>query len=537
MWSGLLCCALTWQMAHRIRLETGGMFVYPLDDTYIHLTLARTLAQHGVWGMSPAEFGSASSSPGWTLLLAATDLVFGPRLLTPIVLNLLLVFGVLYVADYALRRFAFLRSFAARFAILALLVVLTPLPSLALIGMEHVAQTFSIVLTAVFAAEVLAITPSTSVPRRASLLLLFGAALAGVIRYEAVFLILPIFLLALLRRRLRLALLVALAAAFGPVLFGLYSHHLSGFWLPFSVLEKVGFQEPTPTSVVLAKLIGRSKGVPVLLPMLALLLMRLWRRSFWEPVTLLLFLSSVVAGLHLLLAPIGWLMRYESYFVFLSLLSIAAGIASFWPETWSRSRWTAMPRSQQARLVLAIVGMLVIVRSIGMVRYFRNRGHAGYVISVAAGVDRFHQHVQMAEFVHRYYDHGTIVLNDIGAVGYYTDAFLLDLAGLGSAEPLLYAKRDHTFGPEQMAEWARNKNASIAILQPEWQVTASRTPPSWTLVEEWHLPRNVVAHQLLIAFYAVTPEQIPKLCADLAAFPMVPGNTVTLNRCGELAAK
>src|SRR5436190_4681669 len=41
--------------------NTGGHFVYPLDDTYIHLTMARTLAWEGVWGINPADgFASAA---------------------------------------------------------------------------------------------------------------------------------------------------------------------------------------------------------------------------------------------------------------------------------------------------------------------------------------------------------------------------------------------------------------------------------------------------------------------------------------------
>ena len=48
----------------------NGTFVYTLDDAYIHLTIGRTLAEHGVWGVSPREYSSASSSPLWTILLA-----------------------------------------------------------------------------------------------------------------------------------------------------------------------------------------------------------------------------------------------------------------------------------------------------------------------------------------------------------------------------------------------------------------------------------------------------------------------------------
>ncbi|HVS96521.1 MAG TPA: hypothetical protein VHE54_08535, partial [Puia sp.] len=41
--------------------HTGGTFMYPLDDTFIHMALARNLSFHGNWGMNPYAFASASS--------------------------------------------------------------------------------------------------------------------------------------------------------------------------------------------------------------------------------------------------------------------------------------------------------------------------------------------------------------------------------------------------------------------------------------------------------------------------------------------
>jgi len=43
--------------------KTGGHFCYPLDDTFIHMAVAKNLVLHGNWGITPAGFVSCSSSP------------------------------------------------------------------------------------------------------------------------------------------------------------------------------------------------------------------------------------------------------------------------------------------------------------------------------------------------------------------------------------------------------------------------------------------------------------------------------------------
>ena len=44
----------------RVLQYTGGVFMYPFDDTFIHLQIAKNLTQ-GHWGISD-QFASASSS-------------------------------------------------------------------------------------------------------------------------------------------------------------------------------------------------------------------------------------------------------------------------------------------------------------------------------------------------------------------------------------------------------------------------------------------------------------------------------------------
>jgi hypothetical protein len=70
-----------------IRRATGGVFMYPIDDTFIHMVVARTVALHGNWGISGHEFESASSSILYTLILAGLFKVFSVNFFMPLAVN------------------------------------------------------------------------------------------------------------------------------------------------------------------------------------------------------------------------------------------------------------------------------------------------------------------------------------------------------------------------------------------------------------------------------------------------------------------
>jgi len=507
----LVCWIYVGVLYWGIVTQLQGLFVYPLDDTYIHLALARNLALHHVWGIRPLQFASASSSPGWILLLAAMDLLFGTHLITPILLNLLFAAGVLVVADYGIRLFLPGVSTGFRIISLVTIVLFTPLPSLVLLGMEHVAQTFTIFLLVILGSDILATTPEIRVGKGKQVALVIAAFLAGCIRYEAVFAILPLCGLLLWRRRFGLAIVVGLCAAIMPLGFGLYSHHVSGFWLPFSVLAKAAFSHATG--------LDRVRHIP--LKLFLALLLSLWLLNFrsvgfWHPVQLLISLTLMISFLHFLFAPVGWLMRYESYLIALFLLTSGVTLyrihqAQSW-GLWFRS----LPWAYRGLVLALLVATPVLAR-----RLFDRAWSEGTVEVQRAAIDRYTEHIQMARFVAQFYPQDTIVVNDIGAIAYYTSANMLDVAGLGSAEPVRALKDGHPMSANDVAAWASTQHATIAIVQGSG-IFASKIPASWIHVDSWLIPRNVAYPDRTIDFYAIDAKDVLRLCHALRAFPLAP---------------
>src|SRR5688572_4021687 len=115
---------------------TDGHLVYALDDAYIHMAVAKTLASHGIWGCTPYHFSSSSSSLLWTFVLAVAYRLFGVHDVIPLVLNVTFALGALLVAHLSLARFG-VPSLVRASALLGI-VITFPLTGMVLMGMEHI---------------------------------------------------------------------------------------------------------------------------------------------------------------------------------------------------------------------------------------------------------------------------------------------------------------------------------------------------------------------------------------------------------------
>jgi hypothetical protein len=492
-------------LAVALRL-TGGHLGFALDDAYVHLAMAKQLARHGVWGVTPYGFSSSSSSPLWTLLLALGFLLTGPNEVLPFVLNVLAALGALWAARALLRRCAPGIGPRAEFLALAGLVVFTPLVPLVFMGQEHTLQLLLTLLFAERAARRLAGSGG------ARALLLLAPALTAV-RYEGLFLVLTAAALLALRRRGREALALGAAGLLPAIVYGVVSLSHGAYFVPNPILIKANLPGGDAAKTI-ETLLGYTAlrrlfaNVHLLVPVLGalLLLARRGGAGAWRaPLTLFV----IGTALHLTAADVGWFYRYEAYLVGLGVLALAGAWAAQ-PGLWAE--WTRARVRGTARLLAALALALVCAGALA------DRGVRALVETPRAIANIHEQQYQMGRFLSEAYPGAAVAVNDIGAVDYLADVKLLDLMGLASVDVAAHI-RAGTYNPRALDSLVRDHGVRVAVIYRDWL----RVPSQWRWVGDWTIRHNVVTGGATVSFYAVDPAEEEPLAEKLRRFgPRLP---------------
>ena len=506
---------------------TDGRLIYALDDAYIHMAVAKTLASHGIWGCTPFHFSSSSSSLLWTFGLGVAYRAFGVHDWTPLVLNVAFAVGTLLVADISLARFgvpALLRASA-----LLGIVVAFPLAGMVLMGMEHILH---LLLTIGFAAAaVFALTSPAEGPRprrRQMVALCVLGALLGASRYEGFFLIGLACLGFLVRGQLRLAFSTGVAALIPVAAFGAISLANGSYFLPNPLMVKaVGETESTLSALLKPfgsedlAFLQNNRAMPILLTLGVLGALAQWRarRGAWRPAVLfpLLLAAMILLHGHFVFSPLYWAYRYDAYLAGFGLF-VAAIVLAEMPA--SRAFRGALP----ALLVASLVPTIADVRE-GLVPDAEIEGMRGTYL----------EQYQTAQLIGRYYPGAAVIVNDLGAVTYYTEARILDLVGLGDIEPLAIMRRTAYTGREVTA-WTAPYRPKVAIVSLGWSVAGALIPDDWVRVAVVEMP----PHGHRVGFFAVDRKESWALRAGVAQhfgpLSRTRGHRVRLRRAEDLTA-
>lgn len=509
---------LVWQFREDVRVN--GSFFYGIDDAYIHLSMARNLAEHGTYGISPGIFSSASSGPLWTALLGLF-LVILPHSLwefAPFILGILCTFAAFGLVVHALTH-AIQGTTRWQAAIFAVLCVLLP-PAMGLLtlvfhGMEHGLHMLATMTFALMAAQY------CLGKVRVFWLLLLAFAIP-LVRFES---LAPVFagagiLFLYGQRRLGIGLILAsLAALFAQ---GAWSAAHGEFWLPNSVLVKLWIHAAAPAAAAAAKGVAAPIVVesPSIFAKLGGLVARIVGR--WGPnlgydlsaLTAFVAAISLVAwraGRSLLaradialfgIALTTWLAqtamasggpdfaRYLSYLTGIGLLATA------WlgGEFWLRPRALTWPR-------LAMQSGVLFVFIIASSNLLAREAEIG---ASTVGMSRY---VDAANFV-RALPPGAVAVDDLGLVSWWRNDVMIDIYGLANhevAKNLLAG----TYDARTLDRICRTAGVRVAVVADEIlprepaKALGSR-PANWRVVGCFVAPGQKVSHSGCV--FATTPD-------------------------------
>jgi hypothetical protein len=487
--------------------ETGGIFMYPLDDPFIHMELARNLAFHGVWGINGHEFASASSSLLYTLLLAAVFKVFSVHVIIPFIINCIAGFLLLLTVDRWLQKQGM--AIFSRLLILLLVVFFVPLPAMIISGMEHTLQClFSFLFITRFSEwlQQMKIDGDKKKWKLPASLIVYGM-LVTTSRYEGMFLVAIACLLLLYNRKIKTAFQLGLLALLPMIIFGIVSIALGSYFLPNSVLVKSESMPFSPLGIIrffahiliykltVADRMYSPPGISLLatqrlliiIPLVHLLFItQIKQKLSYHFMFIILLLCSL---LHLSFAATGWFYRYEAYLIFCAVVLLSVILRRFGKDFLqhrTKYEWFL------TALLLLVLGLPLVLRSI-----------SAYSKSKDACINIYQQQYQMAKFIRNYYDTAIVAANDIGAISYYTGANIVDLWGLGNIE-IARSKKGKYWTPVFLDSLVRKKQVKMIMVYDEWfdQDLLNR----WKKVATWQVPDNVILGGDTVSFYVINEE-------------------------------
>lgn len=494
--------------------HTGGIIAYPVDDAYIHLAIAKNLAIHHIWGVSPYEFSSSSSSILYPILLAAVFMSTGVHIGTPLFLNAIIAILFLSILQRWLVRQ--MLTPLQQLVVLLAAVFLIPLPPLVQCGMEHTLQLLFYFLFVYSIADALE-HREMSIPWK---VYVYGALFTAT-RYESMAVIAIACLFLLFYRRWVPAFLLGTISFLPVLIFGLYARSKGSDFLPNSVLLKSAM--PSLTFDGLYSYFTDDFGMRLfkgdiyntfatqrllfLLPLTYLLFLRhTVQRPAYRYILILLMVASL---LHVSLMLYSLSPRYEAALIGSSVIICLTILLKNTPLPFYRP--LSGPEWIKVLLACFIVAPIVL------------RGWNAFERASLASICIYDQQVQMGRFAQEFYDRDAIAINDIGAVSYFAHGHNLDLWGLSDVD-IARSRRKHYNSPDFLDSLSHRRQVKIAIVfeQPFHDLLKR-----WSRMASWTIPYNNASYSKTVFFYAVDPAEEQRLSSSLKEFqPSLPKGVI-----------
>lgn len=497
-------------------LKTDGHYVYFLDDAYIHLAMAKNFALHEVWGMTEYRFSSTSSSPLFTYMLSVLIKVFGNNDQIPLYFNVFFSMGTLYFLSlyYA----DVLKGVKRTVAAVLFTVFFIVLPLHLLSGMEHVFQVF------LFVVNIFCFNRRD----RSSLAgygFCFSIILMGLIRFESMFyFVILAFMLALVRKWKGAVLVLILG--FVPVaVFCAFNYQQDGYLFPNSVVVK-GTKLSLDSNIAqqlrvifldnfLLNVSFYKVGLFPVLLCLVFICRDLRAKTVKDTLedNFLLIVFSLLMFCHSMFADLKGPFRYEAY--------ILAGFSMILIPKFKGLFFNFRDYIKKETLI----SLLVAANALLLIY----KGWVAHKVMNNGGKNIYEQQVQSAKFLHKFYNTSGVVANDIGAISYYTDIHLLDIAGLGSVETVPFNENKKKFDrkfEDFLIKYCTDNRYDLAVVYEGW--LQGHVPAGWKKAAVLKIKQKVTVARLEVSIYSIEEKNLEQLKENIRKFNWNKNVTVTI---------
>lgn len=507
---GILWITIASLLITSIKINQGHV-AYALDDAYIHMSIAKNFALHGVWGITQYEFASSSSSLLYTLLLSFIYFLFGVNEVIPLILNIIFATLSVCVIYWLLKQNNIKDVYI--FILLQLIIFLTPLPALIFTGMEHTLQILITIPFVYFSAKMISEGKSNN---RNNIFLFILGILVTMVRYEGMFLLLIVSSLFILNKKWKFAVGLLVCGFFPIVIYGIISLSKGWYFLPNSIILKGN----TPTfsifglidffTVFIHKIVETGHIFVLVYGALILFIYQFNKQNKWSDSTTMLSIFILTSILHVMFASTGWFYRYEAYLVCLGIFAIAIGFQ----ESLSQDLSLGTTKNIIPKYIAVILLLLIVISPL------TDRGYISLTHVTQATNNIYEQQYQMGLFLKQFYGKESVAVNDIGAVSYLSDVKTVDLIGLGNIK-VAKLRMENIYDIQKIQDLATEYDVKIAIIYDSWftkGVFTGGIPSDWIAVGQWTIPNNVVCGGDIVTFYATNPEEERKLKENLRIF-------------------
>lgn len=471
----------------------SGVFVYALDDPYIHMTMADNLVNHGKWAVNQMNFSSASSSPMWVLVISAVYAALGKNLVTPFILNLLFQVMIIAIVCFKFREYGISKY---KIPLLLLFIYVTAMPAILFTGMEHSAQIAFALLFVYYGIKLIISSNSLKY-------LIFITPVLTALRYEDMILVLLVSVLLFAKRKPLYGIIILLLGALPIVVYGLISVSNGWLFFPNTLLLKSTPPGFSPVDIIRY---GFKAFTNITEPHLFLLLILSSflfvfnfkrQKNFWDEKQLFLLIASAAIIINMSVIEYhqnGAFYRYEAYLMALGLFAVIIAFYDFIPD-FKNLLFNKIGMTGK----YAVIILLLIILSPFVLRFFTAFGIPH------ASLEYYSQQYQMAQFVKQYAKGMNVALNDIGMVSYYSDNKVVDLWGVANIDVIKHKlNRDYT--TKAIEELTIKENIRFAVIYENWFEQYGGFPVSWKKLATWTMTSyNFFLGHDTVTLYCINP--------------------------------